>query len=191
MKGKAPSNGQVDRVCGGAGARLLTEDVRGISRPIYRRAMTHNTIAELAEGFRVLSGGQKTVSIPVKDVYALVASVGLHISEEDFHDAMRVFAQRDQPNLEEFSFRDFLSLMTCEVDDGTIEELRSTFFHFDKQRTGFVSRKQFIELFATCGERSTPDELTELLSLVEQDELDEKVDYNRFVNELALRLNQM
>ncbi|SCU65548.1 uncharacterized protein TEOVI_000732300 [Trypanosoma equiperdum] len=192
MKDKAPVSSQQDHFSrGGAVGGKPISDVRGTSRPFYRKPVSHNTIAELAEGFRVLSNGQKTISIPMKEVSALMASVGLHLSDEEFHEVMRVFGQGEQTNTEELSFKDFLSLMMCEVDDTMLEEMRSAFLHYDKQKTGFVTKKQFTELFATGGECSTPEEVEELLTIAEQDETDDKIDYNRFINELVHRLNFM
>ncbi|KEG05889.1 EF-hand protein 5 [Trypanosoma grayi] len=166
-------------------------DVRGMSRPVFRKPMSHNTITELAEGYRVLSSGEKKVSIPRKDIFNMMQNVGLHMTEEEFQETMRVVGQGEQQSADEFTFCDFLLLMTREVDDGMVEELRTAFYHFDKQRTGFVTRKQFMEMFAMFGELSSPEELEELLTIAEQDEKEEKIDYNRFVNELAFRLNCM
>ncbi|CCD14628.1 unnamed protein product [Trypanosoma congolense IL3000] len=192
VKDKGAAAGQQDHLNkGGSVGALPISDVRGTSRPFYRRQMSHNTIAELAEGYRVLSNGQKAAAIPMKDVAALMSSVGLHLSEEEFHEVMRVFGRGEQTNTEELSFKDFLALMTCEVDDTMLEEMRSAFLHYDKLRSGYVSRKQFTELFATRGECSSPEELEELLAVAEQDDMDDKIDYNKFINELAHRLNCM
>ncbi|ORC85928.1 EF-hand protein 5 [Trypanosoma theileri] len=171
--------------------KAVAHDVRGITCPIYRKPISHNTIAELAEGYRILSSGQKTVSIAKKDMFALMQNVGLHMTEEEFAEVMRVIGQGDNQNADEFNFTDFLLLMTCEVNDTMAEELRSAFLNYDKQKTGFVTRKQFTEMFATLGERSSPEELEELLSIAEQDDTEQKIDYNKFVNELIIRLNCM
>ncbi|KAH9586298.1 hypothetical protein LSM04_005085 [Trypanosoma melophagium] len=172
-------------------AKALSHDFRGITCPVYRKPISHNTIAELAEGYRILSGGQKTVSIAKKDMLALMQNVGLHMTEEEFAEVMRVIGQGENQNADEFSFTEFLLLMTCEVNDTMVEELRSAFLHYDKQKNGFVTRKQFTEMFATLGERSSPEELEELLSIAEQDDTEQKIDYNKFVNELIIRLNCM
>ncbi|EAN83394.1 putative ef-hand protein 5 [Trypanosoma cruzi] len=174
-----------------ANATTTALEYRAMNRPLYRGPISHNIISEMAEGFYVLSGGYKKLFIPSKDVYALMQNVGMHLTEEEFHDALRVIGQSEPQNADELSFSDFLLLMTREVDDTMADELRSAFFHYDKHKTGYVTRKQFTELFATLGERSTPEELEELLAVAEVDETDDKIDYNRFVNELTSRVNCM
>lgn len=166
-------------------------DYRTFSRPVYRGPITHNTIAELAEGYRVLNAGQQDMCVAVKDIYTLMQNVGLHVSEEEVSDALRVVSQSERNNSDTFSFKDFLLLMTREVDDTMAEELRSAFYHCDKERTGYVTLKQFTEMFATLGERSSPEELEELLANAESGKEGDKIDYNRFVNELVIRLNSM
>ncbi|RNE99979.1 EF-hand protein 5 [Trypanosoma conorhini] len=166
-------------------------DSRAMNRPLYRGPLSHNVISELAEGFRQLGGGQKKHFIPAQLILETMKNVGMHLSADEFQDVLRVVGQSEPQNADELSFSDFLLLMTREVEETMAEELRSAFHHYDKQRTGFVTRKQFTELFATLGERSPPEELEELLSLAEVDEVEEKIDYSRFVRELASRVNNM
>lgn len=193
FKGKASTSfSQQNRQClTYSGGPAHSADYRTFSRPMYRGPISHNTIAELAEGYRVLSSGHKDVCVSVKDLHTHMENVGLHVSEEEVCDALRVVSQSERSNIDEFSFTDFLLLMTREVDETMAEELRSAFYYFDKERTGYVTLKQFTEMFATLGERSSPEELEELLAIAEMDKTGDKVDYNKFVNELIIRLNSM
>ncbi|ESL11085.1 EF-hand protein 5 [Trypanosoma rangeli SC58] len=169
----------------------VAQEHRVMNRPLYRGPLSHNVISELAEGFHQLGGGQKRRIIPAKLIHETMTNVGMHLTADEFHDILRVIGQSDPQNAGELNFSDFILLMTREVDDTMGEELRSAFHYYDKQQTGFVTRKQFTELFATLGERSPPEELEELLSLAEADEVEEKIDYNRFVRELTSRVNNI
>ena len=82
-------------------------------------------------------------------------------------------------------------LMKKEIDDHSMDEMRSAFRLIDKNNTGTVTKKQFTELFVSAGEHSSAEELDELMVLAEVSEDSDTVDYNKLITELGLRLNKM
>lgn len=161
----------------------------GFSSAIYRGALNHSASAELQEGYRILTSGQKANIISDKDLFKAVHGCGLHTTEEEVNDLLRVVHQDERTLGLEFS--EFMMLMTKEVDEKSIEEMRSAFSVIDKNKAGTVTKKQFTELFVSSGEHSSAEELEELMLLAETSEELEVVDYNKLINELAILLNKM
>ncbi|KPA77604.1 putative ef-hand protein 5 [Leptomonas pyrrhocoris] len=161
----------------------------GFSSPIYRGELTHGASAELQEGYRILTNGQKVNIISDKDLLKAIQASGLRVTEEEVNDLLRVVHQDERTLGLEFS--EFMMLMTKEMDDQVMDEMRSAFHSIDKNNTGTVTKKQFTELFVSVGEHSSAEELDELLLLAEVSEDSETVDYNKLITELAIRLNKM
>ncbi|KAG5510582.1 hypothetical protein JKF63_06879 [Porcisia hertigi] len=170
-------------------ANVHHASVSGFSSPIYRGVLNHGASAELQEGYRILTNGQKANFISDKDIYKTVQSCGLHTTEEEVNDLLRVVHQDERTLGLEFS--EFMILMTKEIDDKSIEEMRSAFRVLDKKNTGTITKKQFAELFVSSGEHSSAEELEEFMLLAEASEEEDVVDYNKLITELAIRLNKM
>ncbi|KAG5485527.1 hypothetical protein LSCM1_07613 [Leishmania martiniquensis] len=163
--------------------------IPGFSSAVYRGALNHSASAELQEGYRILTNGQKAHIVSDQDLYKAVHSCGLHTTEEEVSDLLRVVHQ-DERTLG-LQFSEFVLLMTKEIDEQSIEEMRSAFRVLDKKNTGTISKKQFTELFVSAGEHSSAEELEELMLLAETSEDLDVVDYNKLISELAIRLNKM
>nr|P41045.1 RecName: Full=EF-hand protein 5; Short=EFH5 [Leishmania tarentolae]CAA48769.1 EFH5 [Leishmania tarentolae] len=163
--------------------------ISGFSSPIYRGRLNHSASAELQEGYRILTGGQKANIISDKDLFKAIHSCGLHTSEEEVNDLLRVVHQ-DERTLG-LEFPEFMMLMTKGIDEASIAEMRRPFSVLDKAKTGVITKKQFTELFVSSGEHSSAEELEELMLLAETSEELEVVDYNKLINELAILLNKM
>ncbi|KPI82527.1 putative ef-hand protein 5 [Leptomonas seymouri] len=163
--------------------------IAGFSSPIYRGELNHGAAAELQEGYRILTNGQKVSIISDTDLYKVVQTSGLRVTEEEVNDLLRVVHQDDRTRGLEFA--EFMLLMTKEVDDNMMEEMRSAFRSIDKNNSGTMTKKQFTELFVSVGEHSSAEELDELMMLAEVSEDSEIVDYNKLITELAIRLNKM
>ncbi|EPY39347.1 calmodulin [Angomonas deanei] len=119
----------------------------------------------------------------------------MQLPEEELLDLLRVVHQSDRPNQQDdFEFSDFMHLMTHEASDEMISEMKTAFLTYDKSKTGFVTKKQFTEMFISMGEKSNAEELEELLCVAENfvspDDA-EKIDYNKFMTDLVVRLNTM
>ncbi|KAG5484633.1 hypothetical protein CUR178_07224 [Leishmania enriettii] len=160
----------------------------GFSSAIYRGALNHSVSAELQEGYRILTNGQKANIISDQDLYKTVRNCGLHTTEEEMNDLLRVVHQDERTLGLEFS--EFMMLMTKEIDEQSIEEMRKAFRVVDKKNTGTITKKQFTELFVSAGEHSSAEELEELMLLAETSEELDVVDYNKLISELAIRLNK-
>jgi calmodulin len=163
--------------------------VAGFSSPIYRGELNHGASAELQEGYRILTNGQKVNIISDKELYKAVQASGLRVTEEEVNDLLRVVHQDDRTLGLEFA--EFMPLMTKEIDEHSMEEMRSIFRAIDKNNTGTVTKKQFTEMFVSAGEHSSAEELDELMVLAEVSEDSDTVDYNKLITELGLRLNKM
>lgn len=161
----------------------------GFSSPIYRGRLNHGAAAELQEGYRILTDGQKVNYINAADFFKVVQASGVHATEEEMTELLRVVHQDDRTAGLHFS--EFLLLMTKEVDDGMREEMLQVFRPLDPNSTGHVTKKQFTELFVSGGENSSSEELEELLSLADAPEGSDSIDYMKFIAELAVRLNKM
>ncbi|KAG5506633.1 hypothetical protein JIQ42_06886 [Leishmania sp. Namibia] len=160
----------------------------GFSSAIYRGALNHSASAELQEGYRILTNGQKANIVSDQDLYKAVRNCGLHTTEEEVNDLLRVVHQDERTLGLEFS--EFMMLMTKEIDEQSIEEMRNAFRVLDKKNTGTITKKQFTELFVSAGEHSSAEELEELMLLAETSEELDVVDYNKLISELAIRLNK-
>ncbi|KAK7198488.1 ef-hand protein 5 [Novymonas esmeraldas] len=165
------------------------DGVSGFSSPIYRGALNHGAAAELQEGFRILTGGQKVNILSDKDLFKAIHNSGLHVTEEEVNELLRVVHQGERTLGLEFS--EFMTLMTTEVEEQATEDMRAAFRAIDKKNTGTITKKQFTELFVSAGEHSSAEELEELMLLAETAEDAEVVDYNKLISELAIRLNKM
>lgn len=125
----------------------------GAGRPL----LTHGDVAELHEAFRMLS---ETGGLTADGLLKLLRTMGHHTTEEDIADLVR---GADQSGSGSITFPDFVCLLGRRVEDRAIEEMVTAFHHYDKKNSGFVSAVQFCEIFATMGEKSTPDEIDEML----------------------------
>lgn len=163
--------------------------VSGLCSPVFRGPLNHGSTAELQEGFRVLTGGKKNSVVTPKALLDVMGAVGVHTSEEELQELLRVVHQEDRTSALEFA--EFVLLMTREVDPKMEEEMLSVFKTYDKSGSGKVSKKQFTELFLFHGEKSSPEELEELMTIAEVGEDSDVIDYQKFVRELKLTLNNM
>ncbi|CAD2220396.1 calmodulin [Angomonas deanei] len=169
--------------------------VSGFSSPTYRGELNHGASAELQEGFRILTNGQKVTVVDSKQLQNCLHAANMQLPEEELLDLLRVVHQSDRPNQQDdFEFSDFMHLMTHEASDEMISEMKTAFLTYDKSKTGFVTKKQFTEMFISMGEKSNAEELEELLCVAENfvspDDA-EKIDYNKFMTDLVVRLNTM
>ncbi|CCW64574.1 unnamed protein product [Phytomonas sp. EM1] len=171
------------------GPQTAAAMITGLASPDFRGPLNHNTISELQEGFCILTRGQKTNTVSSKDFHAAMASTGMHVSEEELQELLRVVHSDDRTDGLEFAA--FVALLTKEVDNQMVREMRSAFHPFDKEREGKISRKRFIEMFASMGARSSAEELDELMVLAECGDDSETVDYVKLCDELQRRLNRM
>lgn len=163
--------------------------VAGLSSPVFRGPLNHGSIAELQEGFRVLTGGKKNSVVTHKALLDVMGYVGVHTSEEELQELLRVVHQDDRTS--DLEFAEFVMLMTREVDNKMEDELLSAFQAYDKNKTGRVTKKQFSEIFLFHGEKSSPEELDELLTIADVGDESDVIDYQKFVRELKHMLNNM
>eukprot|EP00796_Vickermania_ingenoplastis_P012002 gene12008-8270_t len=163
--------------------------VSGLCSPVFRGPLNHGSIAELQEGFRVLTMGKKNSVVTPKALLDVMGMVGVHTSEEELQELLRVVHQDDRTS--DLEFAEFVMLMTKEVDKDMEEEMLSAFREYDKGNTGKVSKKQFSEMFLFHGEKSSPEELEELMTIAEANEESDVIDYQQFVRELKMTLNNM
>ena len=84
----------------------------------------------------------------------------------------------------EISFTDFLQLMLKKVEISDVDQMRLAFRYFDKGGVGTVTTNQFVEMFATMGEQSSPEEIDEMLAFADPDGTG-CIDYVSFLNNLA------
>ena len=77
--------------------------IAGFSSPIYRGELNHGASAELQEGYRILTNGQKVNIVSDKDLYKVVQASGLHMTEEEVNDMLRVVHQGDRTLWLEFA----------------------------------------------------------------------------------------
>eukprot|EP00744_Colponema_vietnamica_P017272 GILI01024256.1.p1 GENE.GILI01024256.1~~GILI01024256.1.p1 ORF type:complete len:278 (+),score=55.28 GILI01024256.1:112-945(+) len=82
------------------------------------------------------------------------------------------------------SFTDFLVLLLRRMHPSDIDEMKVAFRYFDKNGTGTVTTNQFVEMFATMGEQSSPEEIDEMLAFADPESTG-KIDYVAFLNNLA------
>lgn len=163
--------------------------VSSLSRPVFRGPLNHGAIAELQEGFRVLTGGKKSSVVTLKGLHDVMGSVGVHTTDDELQELIRVVHQDDRTT--DLEFAEFVMLMTREVDASMESEMLSVFKAYDKNNTGKISKKKFSELFLLKGEKSTVEELDELLTIADCTDEANEVDYHKFVKELKTSLNNM
>lgn len=82
------------------------------------------------------------------------------------------------------SFTDFLVLLLRRMSSSDVDEMKLAFRYFDKNGTGTVTTNQFVEMFATMGEQSSPEEIDEMLAFADPENTG-KIDYIAFLNNLA------
>ncbi len=146
----------------------------------------HSEIAELHEGYRLLSLNRehRPQSLTIKQMHEVSSAAGLHLHEDEIAEVIRTI---DQSSCSAMTFSDFALLMTRQVDETLFEEMKSAFRFYDKNNTGFVSTSQFCEMFATMGEKSSPDELEDLLNLADVSG-GNRIDYCKFLSRLCAKL---
>lgn len=175
-----------------AGLHVVATAVAGFSSPTYRGALNHGSAAELQEGFRILTSGKNYNILELKEMHTFMRRNGLHVSEEELSDVLHVVHQDERSS--QLEFAEFMLLMTKEVSVGMMEEMKTAFHYFDKAGTGYITKKQFAEMFVAFGEHSSAEELEELLAAAEnhlKPDNPEMIDYNTFVEDLAVRVNKM
>jgi Ca2+-binding EF-hand superfamily protein len=159
-----------------------------INEPNYDSGQqTHSTIAELSEAFRMFTSANNVVQqshIAPKDLMAVMAQVGLRPSERDVAAQIQVIDQRQQGVV---TFDEFASLMGRSVPMTEVDSLQAAFWAVDKERTGWISSPQFCELMASHGERSPPDEVSEMLAFADPAGTG-RVNYRVFLRMLGMRL---
>lgn len=189
MPNMRSGNNSAETIC----ASMSRNDVRtlalSMSSAVYRGPLTHNSTVELQEGFNILNHNEKQSSVTMKNLETVMHSVSMHTNEDELRELLKVAQQDDQTS--ELSFADFLLLMTKEVDEKMVSEMSSAFELYDTKRTGFVTAKQFKEIFQSMGERSSDEEIEELMMLVECTDDNDMIDYRKFVVEMANMLNTM
>lgn len=154
-----------------------------LNNPVFRGPVTHGVIAELQEGFRWLTG-DKTAVLTSKELFDRMKSVNIQVNEETVCDLLRSFHQ--DSGAAEFSFSDFVSLMTAEVTEEMRKGMLSVFEQEDKERTGLITKKKFNELFLSKGEKSAFNEGEELCRAAEHgEEESECINYKLFVENLT------
>lgn len=157
--------------------------VKLLNNPVFRGPVTHGVIAELQEGFRWLSGDKPAV-LTSKELYDRMKLVNIQVSEETVCDLLRSFHL--DSGAAEFSFSDFVSLMTEEVTDEMKKGMLSVFENEDKEGTGLITKKKFNELFVSKGEKSPLYEKDELCRAAEHgEEESEFINYRLFVENLT------
>jgi calmodulin len=142
---------------------------------------SHSTMAELSEAYRMLMGSG---AIGYKELGAQMRSHGLHPTDDDVKDIIRAFNQQQDGHV---NYPEFAALMTRAVDVNDVDSMRAAFASADKDGRGWVTISQFTELFATCGEKSSPEEVEEMLRFADPNKSG-KVDYGLFLSTLAYRL---
>ena len=149
--------------------------------------VTHSDVAELHEGYRLLSLNRehRPQSLNIKQMCEVLNAAGLHLHEDEVAEVIRTI---DQSGCNAMTFSDFALLMTRQVDEPMFESMKSAFRFYDKQNTGYVTSSQFCEMFASMGEKSSPDELEELMNLADVD-ASNKIDYVKFLSRLSAKLS--
>ena len=150
----------------------------GIALP---EGLTHNRVAELSEGFRMLCPDGRAMS--AAQLCEMMQSAGLHPEVSDAEDLLKTV---DNSGGSTLTFTDFLVLMLHEVDGSSLEELKVAFRHCDRGGSGFVTSTQFCELFASMGEKSSPEEVEDLMNFADPWNSG-KVDYHQFLVNLSSR----
>lgn len=148
-------------------------------------SLTHGEIAELHEGFRMLAGNNVVQQIGLKELKEVLVSVGFPAGDDLNDDIFRVANQ--QCMADHLTFPEFVLLMSKTVDERMQEELKSAFRHYDKLGTGYVTAAQFCEMLATMGEKSSPEEVNELLMFADPEGTG-RIEYGSMVAKLATKL---
>lgn len=148
--------------------------------------VTHGDIAELHEGFRLLAGNNVVQHIGSAELREVLHSVG-YGNSEDLTELFRVANQ--QCKADHLAFSEVLLLMTQSISEPMMEELISAFSLYDKHGTGFVTTGQFCEMMASFGEKSTVEEVAELMAFAEPDAA-MRIDYRKFVQQLSRKLER-
>lgn len=148
--------------------------------------LTHGEVAELHEGFRVLAGNNVVQQIGIQELKDVLVSVGIP-SMDDMGDLFKVSNQ--QSVADHLTFPEFVLLMTKEVDEKMQEELKLAFRQYDKTGTGCVSTAQFCEMLATMGDKSSPEEVHDMM-LFADPEGTGKIDYAKIIQKLADKLKR-
>jgi calmodulin len=148
--------------------------------------LTHGEIAELHEGFRVLAGNNVVQQIGIQELKDVLVSVGF-LSSEDLSDIFRVSNQ--QCMADHLTFPEFVLLMTKQVDEKMQEELKLAFRQHDKAGTGIVSTAQFCELLATMGDKSSPEEVHDMMLFADPDGTG-KIEYMKLIAKLTDKLKR-
>lgn len=161
---------------------MLPSSTTGFCAPAFRGPLNHGSIAELQEGFRVLTGGNKDCVVTPEALLGVMETVGVHTSMEELLDLLKIVHQDEESS--DFTFNEFLTLMTGEVSGKMENELLSAFESCDKTKSGYISKEKFEDIFRSHGEKSDPQELQELLTFAASSEEDDRIDYRKFLKEL-------
>jgi calmodulin len=144
-------------------------------------SQSHSNLAEIAEAFRILTHEN---AVDASGLVKLMRAHGQQPTEEEVRDLIKAIDQRGDGIIR---FNEFTAVMAQPVELEEIEEMKLAFLHLDRERKGWIPAADFTRLFATYGEKSTPEECDEMLRFADPDETG-KVDYNSFLGTLAYRL---
>lgn len=157
--------------------------VNSLNNPVFRGPLNHGSVAELQEGFRVLCGGKKSI-LTLQALTERIRSVNIHVQEEELYDLLHSFHGDDSSS--DFSFSDFVSLMTSEVTKEMQSEMIDFFKQYDEKKDGTISRKVLNDLLVSRGEPIRLDETDELSALAERrQETKDAINFKSFVENLA------
>ena len=81
------------------------------------------------------------------------------------------------------NFSTFLALMLKTMDKSELEDMKSAFRMYDKDNTGYVTSQQFCEMCASMGEKSSPEELSEMMMMADPEDTG-RIDYSAFLTGL-------
>ena len=166
-----------------------SEDLNFGTTPVFElddikggAVLGHSEVSEFNEAYSMFVS-EDVPGISAKDLIQILTSLGHEANEKDLHD---VLCSVDQSGNGIITFAEFMVLMGRKVDHAALEEMTQAFRYFDKDGTGFVTRNQFREMLELHGERSSSDEVEEMLA--EADPLSiGQIDYRKFLHNIASR----
>ncbi len=154
------------------------------SAALTEAPVSHSVVAECAEAFRMLCDGNAGKGLNTKDLYDLMHANGLHPTEEDVGELVRAI---DQQGNGVVTLNEFTVLMLQGIEPDDLEYMRVAFAEHDPTGGGVITAAQFMELLASNGECSNPDEVHEKLMFADP-EMSGRVNYERFLQTVAMRL---
>eukprot|EP01106_Pelomyxa_sp_JSP_P011259 TRINITY_DN2963_c0_g1_i2.p2 TRINITY_DN2963_c0_g1~~TRINITY_DN2963_c0_g1_i2.p2 ORF type:complete len:183 (+),score=59.70 TRINITY_DN2963_c0_g1_i2:49-549(+) len=140
--------------------------------------LDEDQISEFKDAFEQILDAHKRGFITKPDLKDLFKRYGVRITDEALDEA---FKEADRAHDDQIDFGEFVTMMSHRLRQTASEQaLMGAFKTFDPDGNGYIPTKELSEALTTLGKPLNPKELTELISLCENNA--GQIKYDLFVN---------